>query len=90
MAIFAEKMMSKLKLLAIVVLTVVFLLSLWAVPAAMTIIALTLIHSLWIKVALCVDAVLWLLLLRPWSMFRDPRFGQFISDMRRAINALIS
>lgn len=82
--------MSKLRLLAIVVLTVAFLLSLWAVPAAMIVIALTLMHSLWIKVALYVGATLWLLLLHPWTMFRDPRFGRFVSDMRRAINALIS
>lgn len=82
--------MSKLRLLAIVVLTVAFLLSLWGVPAAMGVIALTLIHSLWIKVALCVGSALWLLLLRPWTMFRDPRFGQFVSDMRRALIALIS
>ena len=82
--------MSRLRLLAIVVLTVVFLLSLWAVPAAITVIALTLIHSPWGKVALCVGAALWLLLLRQWTMFRDPRFGRSIRDIRRAIIALIS
>lgn len=82
--------MAKIRLLVVVVLTVAFLLSLWAVPAAMVVIALTLIHSLWGKVALCVGAALWLLLLRPWSMFRDPRFGRFVSDMRRAIIALLS
>ena len=82
--------MSRLRLLAIVVLTVAFLLSLWAVPAAMITVALTLVQTLWIKVALCVVAVLWLLMLRPWAMFRDPRFGRFVSDMRRAFIALIS
>lgn len=82
--------MSRLRLLAIVVLTLAFLLSLWTVPAAMAVIALTLINSLWGKVALCIVAVLWLLLLRPWAIFRDPRFGQFVSDMRRAFIALIS
>lgn len=82
--------MSKLKLLVIMIVTVVFLLSLWCVPLVMIVMALTFVHTLWMKVALIGVALLWLLLLRPWTIFRDPRFGQFVSDMRRAINTLIS
>ncbi len=82
--------MSKLRLLTMVVLMVAFLLSLWGVPVVMAVLAVTVIETLWIKIALCVAAALWMLLFRPWTMFRNPRFGQFISDMRRAINALIN
>ena len=82
--------MSKLRLLAIVVLTLAFLLSLWAVPAVMVVMALAVIQTMWMRVVLWVVAALWLLLLRPWAMFRDPRFGRFVSDMRRAFIALIS
>ena len=82
--------MSRLKLLAIMVLMVGFLLSLWTMPLAMIAIALTLVQTAWIKAVLCIGSVLWLLLLRPWAMFRDPRFGRFVSDMRRAFIALIS
>ena len=77
--------MSKLRLLTMVVLTVAFLLSLWAVPVVMAVLAVTVIETLWIKFALWAVVALWLLLLRPWTMFRNPRFGQFISDMRRAL-----
>lgn len=82
--------MGKLKLLAAVVATVTFLLSLWAVPAVMVAVAAVAVKTLWIRVVLCVMALLWLLMLRPWTMFRDSRFGRFVSDMRRAFNALIS
>ena len=82
--------MSRLKLLAIMVLTVGFLLSLWAIPLAITAIALTLVQTPWIKAVLCIGAALWLLLLRPWAMLRNPRFGEFLYDMRRAIIAIIS
>lgn len=82
--------MSKLKLLAIVVLTVAFLLSLWAIPGVLITTAFTLIQTTWVKVILCVTGVLWLLIFRPWVMFRNPRFSRFISDMRRAIHALLS
>ena len=82
--------MLRLKLLAIMVLMVGFLLSLWAMPLAMITIALTLVQTAWIKAVLCIGAALWLLLLRPWSIFRNPRFGEFLYDMRRAIIALIS
>lgn len=57
--------MSKLKLLTIVVMTVAFLLSLWAIPVVLVITAFTLIQTTWIKVALCVLGVLWLLIFRP-------------------------
>lgn len=77
--------MSKLRLLTMVVLMLAFLLSLWGVPVVMAVIAVTVIETLWIKIALWVAAAMWLLLLRPWTMFRNPRFGQFISDMRRAL-----
>ncbi|WP_301749016.1 hypothetical protein [uncultured Muribaculum sp.] len=82
--------MSKLRLLTMVVLMLAFLLSLWGVPVVMAVIAVTVIETLWIKIALWVAAAMWLLLLRPWTMFRNPRFGQFISDMRRAFIALIN
>lgn len=82
--------MAKLRLLTIMLMTVGFLLSLWAVPAVMIVMATTCVHTLWIRIALICGALLWLFLLRPWSMFRDPRFGRFLSDMRRALNALIS
>ncbi|WP_304649684.1 hypothetical protein [uncultured Duncaniella sp.] len=82
--------MGKLKLLAVVVATIAFLLSLWAVPAVMVIVAAVAVKTLWIRVALCVIAALWLLMLRPWTMFSDSNFGRFVSDMRRAFNALIS
>lgn len=68
-----------------VVLTVAFLLSLWGVPVVMAVLAITVIETLWIKIVLWAVAALWLLLLRPWTMFSNPRFGQFISDMHRAI-----
>lgn len=57
--------MSKLRLLAMVVLMVAFLLSLWGVPVVMAVIAVTVIETLWIKIALWVAAALWLLLLVP-------------------------
>lgn len=82
--------MSKLKLLAIVLLTITFLLSLWMLPVGLIVAALALIKTMWIKVVLCCVGVLWLLIIRPWTMFRNPRFGRFLSDMRRAINALLS
>ena len=82
--------MGKLKLLAVVVATIAFLLSLWAVPAVMVIVAAVAVKTLWIRVALCVIAAMWLLMLRPWTMFSDSNFGRFVSDMRRAFNALIS
>lgn len=82
--------MGKLKLLMVVLTTVAFLLSLWAVPAVMVVMAAVSVKTLWIRVALSVMAVLWLLLLRPWTMFGDSRFSRFVSDMRRALNALIS
>lgn len=82
--------MSKLKLLVIVVLTVAFLLSMWAIPVVLIATAFTLIQTTWVKAILCVTGALWLLIFRPWVMFRNPRFGRFVTDMRRAIHALLS
>lgn len=82
--------MSKLRLIMAVVAVTTFLLSLWAVPVVMVWLAIAVAQTLWVKIALYVMAALWLLLQRPWTMFRDPRWSRFIEDLRRAINTLIN
>lgn len=82
--------MSKLRLIAAVVTVTTFLLSQWAMPAVMVLIAIAVVRTLWIQIVLGVLAALWLLLLRPWTMFREPQWSRFIEDLRRAIKALLT
>ena len=52
--------------------------------------AATDMHTLWIKIALCVVAALWLYAFRPWKIFSDERFPDFIATVKLAITKLLS
>lgn len=82
--------MSKLRLLSAVISVSAFLASLWAVPIACVTCGLFVVKTFWMQIALCLMAAVWLLLLRPWTMFKDPKWNRFIADMRCAINALLT
>ena len=70
--------------------TIGFLLSLWLVPVALVVVALTSIQTLWMQIALYVISVAWFLLVRPWSIFSDKNFSRFINEVRRAISMIIN
>lgn len=77
--------MAKIKLLIVTICTLAFLLSLWAIPAVIVWIAFAAIDSLWLKVAAIVVAAIWLLLIRPWTMFTGKRFSNFLDDLALAL-----
>lgn len=83
-------MWSKFNLLMSMLAVVSFLLSLWLIPAGLVIAAFVAIKTLWIKILLCTLAAIWLLLIHPWTMFKNPRWPQFVKDMQRAILTLFS
>lgn len=83
-------MIGKLKVLTVMLMTIAFLLSLWLVPIGLAVVAFTSIETTWIQVALCVLAVAWLLLVRPWTIFSDKNFPRFISEVRRAITMIFN
>lgn len=82
--------MTKLRLLLNLLATIAFLLSQWLIPLWVIATALTAVHTLWIQIVLCVVAVLWLLLFRPWTIFTNERFPDFIATVRQAIIRLLS
>lgn len=69
---------------------VVFLLSFWAIPAALVIVALVCANTMWIKVVAIAVGALWLMIFHPWTMMRGPRFADFINDLRHAFYHLFS
>ena len=82
--------MTKLRLLLNLLATIAFLLSQWLIPLWAIAMAATVVHTLWIKIALCVVAALWLCAFRPWTIFTNERFPDFIATVRQAIIRLLS
>lgn len=83
-------MIGKLKVLTAMLMTIAFLLSLWLVPIGLAVVAFTTIETTWMQVALCVLAIVWLLLVRPWTIFSDKNFPRFINEVRRALIMIFS
>ena len=83
-------MIGKLKVLTAMLMTIAFLLSLWLVPIGLAVVAFTTIETTWMRVALCVLAIVWLLLVRPWTIFSDKNFPRFINEVRRALIMIFS
>lgn len=82
--------MAKLRLLLYLLATLSFLLSQWLIPLWAITAAMTAVHTLWIRIALCVVALVWLLIFRPWTIFTDRRFPGFIAAVRQAVIELLS
>ena len=61
------------------------LLSVWAIPALLIISAFTWVNTAWLKVVCCLLALIWLLLLRPWKLFRGHAYNQLIGMIAYAI-----
>ncbi len=70
--------------------TIAFLLSLWIIPIVLVVKAYTSIETLWIQIAMYVVAAVWMLLVRPWTIFSDKNFPRFISEIRRAITMIFN
>lgn len=82
--------MAKLRLLLYLLATITFLLSQWLIPLWAITAAVTTVQTLWIKITLCVVALVWLLIFRPWTIFIDKRFPGFIAAVRQAVIELLS
>ena len=82
---FLNYIIGKFKILMSVLAVTSFLLSLWAVPIGLLVMAFALFETLWIKITLCVMAAIWTYLFRPWNIFTNPRWPQFVRDMKIAI-----
>lgn len=81
--------MAKLRLLLYLLATISFLLSQWLIPLWAITAAVTTVQTLWIRIALCVVALVWLLIFRPWTIFTDKRFPGFIAAVKSAIIMLL-
>lgn len=85
-----DTFMVKLRLLLNLLVTISFLLSQWLIPLLAIAMAATVAHTLWIKIALCVVVALWLYAFRPWKIFSDDRFPDFIATVKLAITKLLT
>ena len=81
--------MARLKLLIVTITIIAFLVSLWAMPALMFGVAFFYTKFLWIRIIAAVVGVLWLLLVRPWTMFTGERFSRFLNDLAQAIRRIL-
>lgn len=78
-------MFGKIYLALSLLATILVFLSFWLVPAFMIWSAFTWVNPLWGKITLWVLSLLWLLLIRPWNMFKDENFKRFVADIKKAI-----
>lgn len=83
-------MMGKLKVLSAMLMTIVFLLSLWVIPIVLVVKAYTSMETQLIQIAMYAVAVAWMLLVRPWTIFSDKNFTRLISEIRRAITMIFN
>lgn len=81
--------MAKLRLFLYLLATLSFLLSQWLIPLWAITAAMTAVHTTWIRLSLCIVALVWLLIFRPWTIFTDKRFPGFIAAVRSAIIMLL-
>lgn len=81
-------MLSKLKLLVMMIATVTFLLSFWLIPLGLVWLAFAFFKAVWCKITLCIIAALWVGMIRPWNMFSGDRFRRFLGDLARAVELI--
>lgn len=82
--------MSKLKLFIVTISTILFLLSLWVVPAVMVWMSICVVDAMWLRIVLGIGAVIWLLIFRPWDMFRKDYRNRMLTNLKKSINAIIN
>lgn len=68
--------------------TVLVLLSFWGVPALLFWCAYAGLTATCWRIALIVLGILWIALIRPWKMFRDPVFKKYLSDLSKALEII--
>lgn len=78
-------MLSKIRLILTVLVTIAVLLSFWGVPLFVAWIATYYMTALWRRILLYALALLWIILIRPWNMYKGPVFKRFLSDLAVAL-----
>lgn len=81
-------MPGKLYLILMTLATVLVLLSFWGVPALLFWCAYAGLTATCWRIALIVLGILWIVLIRPWKMFRDPVFKKYLSDLSKALEII--
>ena len=82
--------MVKLRLLLNLLVTISVLLSQWLIPLLAIAMAATVVHTLWIKIALRVGRSIVALCLPSVENLSDERFPDFIATVKLAITKLLS
>ena len=78
-------MIGKLYLILTTLATILVLLSFWGVPILLFWCAYAWFTTLWCRIVLVIVGVLWIVLIRPWNMFRGPVFRRFRSDLSKVV-----
>lgn len=81
-------MPGKLYLILTTLTTVLVLLSFWGIPILLFWCAYDWITILWGRITLIILGILWIFLIRPWNMFRGPKFKEFLSDLSKALEII--
>lgn len=82
--------MAKLRLIVAVAGVLTFLLTLWAVPAGLIWLAMGVVDTLWIRIVLCLMAIVWLAMIRPWRVFSREETEGFLADLYRSIRVILN
>lgn len=76
--------MGRIRLLIVALTSLTFPLLMWGMPVALVWLGFGFFESWWIRIICCFFAALWLLLCRPWKIFRGENWRNYLDNLTLA------